>query len=142
MKKECNEVETSVSYYRRLAQGRLEIIDAEVERRRTGGTVEELVAKLPQILAGDSARSSSAQTRIADPDAPMAEITWPDHREQLISDATLADLPALDDARLAANREELEKFERDLSEIRHGLHTVLDAIEHEIATRQAAGASG
>jgi hypothetical protein len=29
-----------------------------------------------------------------------------------------------------------------VSDVRHRLHGVLDGIEHEIATRQAAGASG
>jgi hypothetical protein len=142
MKSECTAVETSVSYYRRLAQGRVEILDAELERRRNGGTVEELIAKLPEILAGENGRPAAAQTRLAEPDAPMIELELPGHREQLISDSTLADLPNLDDTRVEAIREDVAAFERELSELRHRLHGVLDGIEHEIATRQAAGASG
>jgi hypothetical protein len=142
MKAECAAVETSVSYYRRLAQGRIEILDAELERRERGGTVEELIAKLPDILAGDGGRSSNTNARIAEPDAPIIELAWAGNRDQLISDSTLADLPTLDDARVAAIRGELREFERELSDVRHRLHGVLDGIEHQIATRQAAGASG
>jgi hypothetical protein len=142
MKSECTAVETAVSYYRRLAQGRIEILDAELERRERGGTVEELIAQLPDILAGDGGRSSSTQARIAEPDAPITELAWPDHREQLVSDSTLADLPTLDDARVGTIRDELRDFERELSDVRRRIHGVLDGIEHEIATRQAAGASG
>jgi hypothetical protein len=142
MKSECTAIETSVSYYRRLAQGRIEILDAELERRERGGTVEDLIAKLPEILAGDGVRSAGAQTRLAEPDAPIVELEWAGNRQQLISDSTLADLPILDDTRVASIREELREFERELSDVRRRLHGVLDSIEHQIATRQAAGASG
>jgi hypothetical protein len=142
MKAECAAVETSLSYYRRLAQGRIEILDAEIERRARGGSVEELIAKLPDILAGDGGRSSTTHARIAEPDAPIVELEFTDNRQQLVSDSTLADLPTLDDARLGAIREDLREFEREVSDVRQRLHGVLDGIEHEIATRQAAGASG
>jgi hypothetical protein len=141
MKEECSSFETSLSYYRRLAQGRIEILDAELERRAQGGTVEELIAKLPEILAGDGVRASGAQSRIAEPEAPVLRLEWPDHRELLVNDSTLADLPSLDDARVREIRDQLRDFEHEVSELRHGLHGVLDQLEHEIATRQAA-ASG
>jgi hypothetical protein len=142
MKTECAAVETSVSYYRRLAQGRIEILDAEVERRARGGSVEELIAQLPEILGGAGGRSSNTQARIAEPDAPVLELEWRGGREHLVSDTTLANLPALDDAGVAAIRAELVEFERELSDVRKQLHGVLDGIEHEIATRQAAGTAG
>jgi hypothetical protein len=142
MKAECAAIETSLSYYRRLAQGRMEILDAELDRRQRGGSVEDLIAKLPEILAGDANRSSMTQTRLAEPDAPVIELAWADGRERLINDTTLANLPLLDDAGLASTRGEVADFERDLSDVRHRLHGVLDQIEHEIALRQAAGTSG
>jgi hypothetical protein len=140
MRTECAAVETALSYYRRLAQGRVEILDAELERRRRGGTVEELIAKLPEIL-GDGGRSSAAQTRLADADPPIIELELAENRQQLVSDSTLVELPSLDDARIESIREEVAEFERELSELRRRLHGVLDGIEREIATRQAAGAS-
>jgi len=142
MKSECDAIESSLSFYRRLAQGRIEILDAELERRAQGGSVEELIANLPEILAGDGGRSSVAQTRIAEPDVPSIEIEWPDNRQRLVSDSTLTELPSLDDARVAAVRDQLREFEHELSETRQRLHGVLDGIEREIATRQAAETSG
>ena len=142
MKTECAEIETSVSYYRRLAQGRIEILDAELDRRSRGGSVEDLISHLPDILAGEGGRSSSTQSRIAEPEAPVVELEWSDGRERLITDTTLANLPLLDDAGVSSVREELREFERDLSDVRRELHGVIDQVEHEIAQRQAAGASG
>jgi RsiG-like len=142
MKSECAAIETSVSYYRRLAQARIEILDAELARRGSGGSIEDLIAKLPEILAGEGARSAGAQTRLAEPDAPVVELEWSDGRQRLITDTTLANLPALDEAGLASVRTEVADFERDLSDVRHRLHGALDKIEHEIALRQAAGTTG
>jgi hypothetical protein len=142
MKTECSEIETSVSYYRRLAQGRIEILDAELDRRKRGGSLEDLISQLPDILAGEGGRSSSTQSRIAEPDAPVVELEWSDGRERLITDTTLANLPLLDDNGVVSVRDELREFERDLSDVRRQLHGVLDQLEHEIAQRQAAGASG
>jgi hypothetical protein len=142
MKNECSAVETSVSYYRRLAQGRIEILDAELDRRSRGGSVEDLIAKLPQILSSGGGRSSNTQARLAEPDAPVVELHWEDRRERLVDDDTLANLPTLDDAGVREHHDALVAFERELSDVRKQLHGVLDAIEHEIATRQAAGTTG
>ena len=56
MKTECNEVENALSYLRRLSQARIEILEAERERRERGGTVGDLVADLPRILSAESGR--------------------------------------------------------------------------------------
>jgi hypothetical protein len=141
IKTQCTGVETALSYYRRLAQGRIEILEAWQERRRTGGSLESLVADLPRILAPPASRPGTAQVRLAEP-APDVEPLDLGGREHVVVDDTLADLPSLDDATLALRLEELRTFERDVSELRARLHAVLDGIEREIATRQAAGTIG
>ena len=142
MKAECNEVENALSYRRRLAQARIEILEAEHERRERGGTVEDLVKDLPRILSGESGRSSITDTRVAPPDAPALELHWPDGREQLIADTTLANLPVLPDDELESTLEQLRAFERELSDLRRAMHGVIDTIEREIAARQVAGTAG
>ena len=94
MQAECREVEMALSYFRRLAQARIEILEAEAARRERGGSVEDLVADLPRILGAESGRSTVA-TRVAPrpPMPPTIEIHWPDGREQLVVDTTLANLP-------------------------------------------------
>jgi hypothetical protein len=139
MKAQCNEVENALSYYRRLAQARIEILEAESDRRARGGTVEELVKDLPRILSGESGRSSITDTRVPPPDAPSIEFHWPDGREQLIVDTTLAHLPVLPADELESTIERLRDFERELSDLRHQMHGVIDTLEREIAARQVAG---
>jgi hypothetical protein len=141
MKARCSSVETSLSYYRRLAQGRIEILEAWQAKRAAGGSLEDLVAELPRILSGGGARPGTAQARLAEP-APEVEPVDLGGRERLVADETLADLPGLDDETLAGRLRDLRDFEHDVSALRHRIHSVLDAIEHEVATRQAAGATG
>ena len=142
MKSECAQLEHAVSYYRRLAQGRIEILGAERARRDRGGSVEELIAELPRILAGEGARPSAPNARFADPEVPTIELRFPGGEEQLVADDTLAQLPRLSDEQLSGALDALRAFEEGLSAARHGLHGVIDRIELELATRQAAGTLG
>ncbi len=138
LKAEASAVENAVSYYRRLAQGRLEILAAEKDRRKRGGSVAELVEALPRILAGESTRGSASNSRFVEPDLDIVELTWPDGRQSLVTgDGALASMPLLSDAELGDVAERLSAFERELSDDRRRLHSVIDAIEHEIATRAA-----
>src|SRR2546421_8246523 len=50
-KAECVELETEVSFVRRLAQARMDILDAERERRTSGGSLEDLIAGVARVLA-------------------------------------------------------------------------------------------
>jgi hypothetical protein len=142
MKSECNEFENALSYRRRLAQARIEILEAEQERRARGGSVEDLVKDLPRILSAESGRSSITDTRVPPPDAPGLELHWPDGREQLIADTTLAHLPLISADELDSTLERLRAFERELSDLRTAMHGVIDAVEGEIAARQVAGTTG
>jgi hypothetical protein len=142
MKTQCAEVENTLSYLRRLAQGRIEILGAERDRRASGGTVGDLVKDLPRILSGESARPAITDTRVPPPDAPAMELHWPDRREELVADTTLANLPLIPDDELANTLDRLAGFENELSTLRRDLHRVIDTLEHEIAARQVAGTAG
>ncbi len=139
IRSQCREVETEVSYVRRLAQARIEIIEAEIERREAGGSVEDLISALPRILADEGPRSGPAQARLPQPLAPSMNIEWNRGLERLVSDSTLVDLPTLDEGELASTLEELRGFEREVSETRRQLHHVIDTIELELAARHKAG---
>src|SRR4249919_956333 len=92
MDRECTEIETELSYVRKLAQARLDIIQAEVDRRAAGGTLGDLIEALPKILADDTPRQDPATTRFADPVSGATDIDFKRGLESLISDATLANL--------------------------------------------------
>lgn len=137
MDRECAEIETELSYVRRLAQARIDIISAEVERRAAGGSLGDLVDSLAKILADDSPRPDPASTRFADPSTAATEINFNRGLERLISDATLANLPTLSEAELASTLEQLGLLEQEVSANRSALHTVKDALAQDLAQRLA-----
>jgi hypothetical protein len=140
-KREVTTVENSLSYYRRLAQARQEILQAETARRAEGGSVSDLIARLPQILGAETSRTGVAQARFIDPDAEIHDLAWPDGRERLVlDDDSLATLPVLSDDELARRLERITEFERELSDLRRHVHDVLGAIEQQVVARAAAGA--
>lgn len=143
MHDECAQAELALSYFRRLAQARMEILEAERARRERGGSVGDLVADLPRILSVESGRSTITTTRGAPAaDPPTIELHWPDHREQLVVDTTLAKLPVLPLDELISTLAALRGFERELSDLRAQLHVVIDALDRVIADRRVAGAMG
>jgi hypothetical protein len=120
---------------RRLAQARLDIIRAELDRREQGGEVGELIASLPQILAGDTPRTGVGGSRLPQPLAPSMSITWSRGLERLVSDATLVNLPNLSDTELRETMDQLVTLEREVSEVRRGIHRVTDQLESELSAR-------
>jgi hypothetical protein len=141
------EVETELSYVRRLTHGRMSIVKAELDRRAKGGSVGDLVAALPQILAGDDGgtqapsrpRPSAAASRLPRHLAPAPAIEWRRGAEGLIADATLVNLPTLSDEELTSTLDDLRALEREVSSRRRALHEVLDAVEAELASRHKVG---
>jgi hypothetical protein len=143
MHAEAADAELALSYFRRLAQARTEILEAERDRRESGGSVGDLVADLPRILSADAGRSSAANTRGgAATDEPTIELHWPDGRENLVVDNTLAHLPTIDLDELATTIQALHDFERELSDLRTQMHHVIDAIDRVIVSRKVAGTAG
>jgi hypothetical protein len=139
MREECLSVETEVSYVRRLAQARIDIVEAELDRRARGGSLNDLVAALPQILADDSPRADPALSRLPRHLAPAPGIEWRRGREGLITDATLVKLPNLSEEELTTTLGELRQLENEVSVTRRGLHRVIDSIEAELAERHKVG---
>lgn len=139
MHEECLAVETELSYVRRLAQARIDIVEAELDRRARGGTINDLVAALPQILADDSPRSDPASSRLPRPLAPAPDIQWRRGLERLITDATLVNLPTLSEEELNSTLEQLRELEHEVSATRRGLHRVIDSIEANLAERHKVG---
>jgi hypothetical protein len=132
---ECLEIETEVSYVRRLAQARIDILSAELDRRAAGGSVGDLIAALPRILSDEGPRAPAAQSRLPRHLAPSMDIGWNRGLEHVVFDGTLAQLPTLSDDNLHSAMEQLRTLEHGLSEQRRTLHGVIDAIERDLAER-------
>ena len=131
----AREIETEMSYLRRLAQSRLDIFKAEQNRREKGGTLGDLIAMLPSILASGETRSSSTNSRLSSILAPSPNIDFNRGMETLVSDDSLANLDQLEDDELIQNIDDLIEFEKEDSQKRKDLHKVIDALEGEIAKR-------
>ncbi|MEI2833528.1 MAG: hypothetical protein V9G25_01835 [Acidimicrobiia bacterium] len=131
----AREIETEMSYLRRLAQSRLDIFKAEQNRREKGGTLGDLIAMLPSILASGETRSSSTNSRLSSILAPSPNIDFNRGMETLVSDDSLANLDQLEDDELIQNIDDLKEFEKEVSQKEKDLHKVIDALEGEIAKR-------
>jgi hypothetical protein len=141
MRAECQLLENSLSYVRRLAQGRLDIVGAELERRREGGDprdLSELIGRLPDILAdrwqagglGRPPQELNAEDLATEFTAEVDRILSPD------AVGSVAELP---DTELERVRGELEAYERRTSGRRHDLHSIIDELQAEIARRYRSG---
>lgn len=139
MDRECAEIETELSYVRKLAQARIDILQAEVDRRASGGSLGDLIDALPKILADDAPRPDPAGSRLADPLTQASEIDFNRGLEGLISDGTLANLPTLSEAELQTTLEQLGQLETEVSASRNALHDVMDNLERTLAQRLAVG---
>jgi hypothetical protein len=141
MRAECQEIETGLSYLRRLVQGRLDIVGAELQRRRDGaepGDLSELISQLPEILS-DRTRAPGLG-RLPQLLAP-GEID-PEFTAQLdgiMGDHDLETLPGLDDDELNHVREQLESLEREVSDRRRQLFDKIDTLQAEITRRYRTG---
>jgi hypothetical protein len=135
---ECRDLENEVSYVRRLCHARLDILRAEADRRAAGGSIGDLVAALPRILADEGPRAPAAQSRLPSTLVPTVEGGWADGLEQIVFDDTLANLPSLSDDDLRAGTDGLVRLEGEVSSRRRELHRVIDAIEEHLGTRHKA----
>ncbi len=133
----AREVETEISYLRRLAQSRLDIFKAEIDRRSRGGSLSDLIAALPGILASGETRSSAPNSRLSSVLAPAPAIEFKRGEESLVTDDSLANIDQLTDEELKDGITSLENFEEELSGTRKNLHAIIDQLESEIAQRTA-----
>ncbi|HEX2370124.1 MAG TPA: ABC transporter substrate-binding protein [Acidimicrobiia bacterium] len=129
--------ENLLSYERRLLQGRRDLLAFEVERR-AGREGRSLIEALPDILGGERHSGRPARQGVL-PDPEM-----PDERrrklDRILADDVIARLGDVDDEELQKSVADLEAAEREVSEQRHRLHAVIDALHEELAARYRSGA--
>jgi hypothetical protein len=141
MRGECQGIENVLSYVRRLAQGRLDIVGAELERRRAGGDpsdLGELIGRLPDILADRVHASGTARPPLALSNEDLAD-SYTAEVDTILSPAAVGSIADLANAELEAICERLEQYERSMSAKRHELHAVIDTLQAEIARRYRSG---
>jgi hypothetical protein len=137
---DADQEETDLSYLRRMLQGRLDIIRAEVVRRSDseGGDGAALVASLPRIFAEETRSGPAGLGRHRSTEPSRAGETRR-QEEALVADLELSDPAALGDEELRHAAEALLAEERDVSSLRKRVQAVLDHIGGEIARRYRDG---
>ncbi|MGW2331214.1 RsiG family protein [Streptomyces sp. NPDC001700] len=141
--------EADLSYVRRLLHGRIDILRAELRRRRAGTPATaggppadptdlvELVDLLPEILADVPSRhrTSARHVTLGTPHSAECERL----AEEMLAEVGLSDLPARTDEELHGAMGRLEGYEQQVSRRRQGLQRTADQCGAEIARRYREG---
>jgi hypothetical protein len=138
MRAECQAVEDTVSFLRRLVQGHLDIVRFEQQRRAAGQPADlaALVAGLPGLLSEHVLGERSSRVRGLP--AP-ADPTVTDELDAICDASRLAHLPDLDEAELAGLAADLAALEEQVSARRHLVFQRLDALAAELTQRYRTG---
>ena len=142
MRNNCQEIETVLSFLRRLAQGRLDIVQVEIGRRRDGGDPADLAAlieQLPAVLAD--------RTRGVGHPGPFLQVLMPDRMSgELVEELAgleveghITNLPTVGDEWLGAIRGKLMTYEAHVSQLRRQLFERIDALQDELTHRYRSG---
>jgi hypothetical protein len=138
---EATEVETGLSYMRRIVQGTLDIVVAEQHSRQEGGTsadVSKLVDRLPSIL-GDHVHAPGLGRLTALMGPGELDPALEARLEAVMPAAKLSSLSDLTDEDLTAAAEGLNDLERSISSQRRAVFDVLDRLQEEIVRRYRSG---
>ena len=137
---ECQALEVALSYQRRLAQGRLDIVAAARRRRAEGGeppSHDDLIRSLAATLA-DRGRPAG-NGRLPQLMTPDAEDVDTGELDRIAGPGALSRLIEVSDDDLAEMVEALSGYEHEVSGRRRALHERIDALQAEITRRYRTG---
>lgn len=143
MRDECRGAEDGLSYVRRQAQGRLDIVAAELGRRNEGlgpSDAADIVEMLPEILGQHvSAGGKLVEVRTTSLGPPDDVGQFTVELEGILHESSLTGLGQITDDELRQLVDRLTEYERVVSERRRALHDRLDALQAEIVRRYKTG---
>ena len=134
-----DDLDTELSFYRRMLHGRMDLLSFEM-RRRSGEETRTLIEALPQILA-DGIDGPSRNTIPRDLPLTLPELSGQGNRaiDRVLGDDFLAHLPSLEDSELEEIQVALTEAEREISAQRGTVFAVHDRISAEITLRYREG---
>lgn len=138
LRNEAEQEEADLSYLRRLLQGRVDIIQAELSRRRGElGESGSIIDQLPRILADERGPARGLGRHSVIEPSRVDE-----HRrlvERLVADSDLSALAGRTADQLEETLARFGEHERDISEQRRAVQGVMDACASEITRRYREG---
>jgi hypothetical protein len=126
----------AVSYVRRLAQARIDMLQAELQHRNSTVDAGLITSELPAILGSHLTGGPARPPRPAE-DASSHPLAL--ELEQLCARLGAADLHSLDNDELITLRTELRDFEHARSAERRELFARIDALSAELVRRYREG---
>jgi vacuolar-type H+-ATPase subunit I/STV1 len=142
----CAQLETDLSYLRRLAQARIDLILAESQRRHSGGFeteggagAEDLVHRLPQILSDHGRQDGPGRlpSILAPAEGDQARLSA--RVEEVLPSDQLGSLDELTPGQLDDLLRDLSELERRVSGERRALHDIQDRLQEELVRRYRSG---
>ncbi|MGY6020620.1 RsiG family protein [Streptomyces spinosirectus] len=136
LRRDAQRDEADLSYVRRLLQGRIDILRAELARRSPAGA-GSVVDRLPEILTDAPARQRSSARHVT-LGTPHSE----EYRRlaaEMLAEVELSDLTARTDLELTTAMARLVRYEQQVSRRRHHLQRTADDCSAEIARRYREG---
>ncbi|MCU1353127.1 MAG: AmfC protein [Acidimicrobiales bacterium] len=141
MRDECQDVETKLSYLRRLVQGRHDIVTGELERRQQGGDpgdLGQLIDQLPEILSDRiHAPGLGRLPRSIEPGEVSGRLA--DRLAAISGEHDLSAVGEVADSELRTMATELEALEGEVSDRRRDLFGRIDALQAELTRRYRDG---
>ncbi|MFI1400111.1 hypothetical protein [Streptomyces sp. NPDC020681] len=140
LRRDAHRDEADLSYVRRLVQGRIDILRAELARRTDpkAPVVDRLVVdRLPEILADTPSRHRSSARHVT-LSTPHGE-EYRSLAAEMLADVELSDLDARTDQELHEAMGRLIRYEQQVSRRRQLLQRTADDCSAEIARRYREG---
>jgi hypothetical protein len=138
MRGEAEQEEVDLSYVRRLVQGRIDIVRAELARRAGGGE-GSLVDTLVDVLTDQGTRGPARGMGRHATVEPSRLDAHQRYVEALVADVDLSDTTARTEEELERAQSLLEAEEQAISAKRRQVQGVLDALQAEITRRYRDG---
>ncbi|MFJ9717752.1 aerial mycelium formation protein [Streptomyces sp. NPDC101213] len=136
LRRDAQRDETDLSYVRRLLQGRIDILGAELARRSPAGAAS-VVDRLPEILTDAPARHRSSARHVT-LGTPQGE-EYRRLASEMLSEVELSDLGARTDPELHEAMARLIGYEQYVSRRRQHFQRTADGCGEEITRRYRDG---
>lgn len=135
LRQELQHVDDHVSYARRVAQARIDLVKTEHERRNAGPDADVgagLTSVLSQHLTGGPARPPR-------PTEDLSDNPYAAELDQVCAEHRFGRIEELNDAELAQLTEAIEAFEQQISVDRRARFERIDALSAELVRRYRDG---
>jgi hypothetical protein len=137
LRRDAEQEETDLSFVRRLLQGRIDILRAELDRRAGGGTEQRVVDQLAEILADQPSGRPALGRHLSVEPSRVGE--YRRSMERMVADVDISDVTARSEAELGRALASLTAYEESVSRNRQAVQRVADACRAEVARRYRTG---